>query len=121
MEMHNTRKLPSIQTDVWLNMPDSTLEALAFVYVNYCTYSKKKALRLQIDLPKIHPVLALQKGRRQAAPAPGGHQPKVLGRWPPRRELQYGPLARFANMAWGICPGVHKNMHVIHMAIQLAI
>ena len=68
MAMRNKRKLPSIQTDVWLNMPDNTLEALAFVYINYCTYSKNKTIRPQIDTPKIHPVPALQKERRQAAP-----------------------------------------------------
>ena len=72
MAMRNKHNLPSIQTDVWLNMPASTLEALAFVYINYCTYSKKKTLRPQIDLPKIHSAPALQKGRRQAAPGPRG-------------------------------------------------
>ena len=68
MAMRNKRKLPSVQTDVWLNVPDNTLEALASVYITYCTYSKKKTLCPQIDLHKIHPVPALQKERRQAAP-----------------------------------------------------
>ena len=75
MAMRNKRKLPSIWTDVLLNVPDKTLEALVFVYINYCTYSKKKTLRPQIDLLKIHPVPALQKGRRQAQ---GGRRPLVL-------------------------------------------
>ena len=78
MAVRNKRKLPSIQTDVWLNMPDNTPEALALVYINYCTYSKRKTLRAQIDLPKMHPFPALQKGRHQAAPG-GARQRQAQG------------------------------------------